>query len=284
LNAPSRFAVVGDPIAHTLSPAMHRAALAAAGLDATYEAIRVPPADLAPCIRLLRERGYAGFNVTIPHKEAIRPYLNTISSEAEKVGAVNTVVRANGALVGYNTDVPGFLAALGTLGVRMAGEGALVLGAGGAARSIGHALASAGARVIVVNRNWEKAERLARTLDTEARALEADDPAIQDAMREAALVVNCTPLGMEHMRDACPLPDGVHFDSDVAVMDLIYGRETPLLALAHAAGCRAMDGLEMLVQQGAESFRLWTGLEPDITAMRAACYAQLRSVAPCSVS
>ena len=283
---PERFAVIGDPVAHSLSPAMHNAALRAAGIDASYGALRIEQSDLSKGVELLRERGYWGFNVTVPHKVAIRAYVDRLAQSAADVGAINTVVRRQASLEGHNTDVPGFMAALRIAGVDVSGRRAVVFGAGGAGLGVVCALQRLGAHAVLVSRTPEKARSMSGTIGgtTELTALAAADPRVAIAISEAVLVVNATPLGMDHLPSTSPLPPGVELWPPTVAFDLIYGRETSFLREAAARGCPTLDGLEMLVQQGAESFRLWTGVEPEVGLMREACLNELKERETCSAS
>lgn len=284
MSASNRFAVIGDPIAHSLSPVMQRAALEAAGIDGTYEAHRVEQARLGAHVARLREEGYRGFNVTIPHKENVFAFLDDASPVARQIGAVNTVSTIGGRLVGHNTDVPGFRNALATLDMTVEGRLAVVLGTGGAARAVVHALTTEGADIVVVSRSVEKGARMARSIGRGVRSIGYDGPSLRAALAEARLLVNTTPLGMEHQPHADPLPADVELRSHTAVVDLVYGRMTPLMSRARSKGCTVMDGIEMLVEQGAESFRLWTGRDPDLATMRRACWRHLEEARQCSVS
>ncbi len=277
----NRLAVIGDPIAHSLSPAMHNAALHAAGIAGSYQAIQVSSDKLEAQIHLLRAQGYRGFNVTIPHKERIAAYLDQIDVSA-RIGAVNTVVNRQGALFGYNTDIGGFSRALRSLLPDPAGLRAVVLGAGGSALAVVHALQVERATVTVVNRSVARAEYLASRVSGSITVLPIGRKAI-DAITHADLLVNTTPRGMGHLATLSALPDGCRLSSRTAVFDLVYGRTTPLLTQAAAGGCRIANGLEMLVQQGALSFQLWTGIAPDIPVMREAC-AHALEVPTCSAS
>jgi shikimate dehydrogenase len=277
---PDRLAVIGDPIAHSLSPVMQGAALLSASLPWAFEAHHVLPAELAAWVRRAREAAYRGFNVTIPHKVAIASHLDGIASSAERVGAVNTVVRSGEHLIGHNTDLVGFKQALLALAPDVWGVRAVIFGAGGAARAAVHALTDLEARMTIVNRHVVRAASLAEGLDR-TTALGADDPRLATEIEDARLLVNATPLGMSHLADCSPLPAGTQLQPDTVVIDLVYGHPTPLLREAARRSCRCADGLEMLVQQGAESFRLWTGLEPDLEAMRAACHAHLKETQVC---
>jgi len=281
LSRYNRLAVIGDPIAHSLSPAMHNAALHAAGIAGSYRAIQVAGPELEAGVRLLRDQEYRGFNVTIPHKERIAACLDQLDASA-RIGAVNTVVNQQDALIGYNTDVAGFTRALRSLLPDPTGLRAVVLGAGGSALAVVHALQLEPATVTVVNRSVARAEYLASRLSGPI-TVQPSGPEAAHAVAHADLLVNTTPLGMGSLAGLSALPDECRLSSHTAVFDLVYGRTTPLLAQAAAAGCPTANGLEMLVQQGALSFQLWTGIVPDLTVMREVC-ARALEVPTCSAS
>lgn len=266
------------PAGHSLSPVMHTAALKELGLTHTYRAVAVPPEKLQGAVNGLRSAGVLGANVTVPHKERIMPLLDSVSDAARKVGAVNTVTNSDGRLHGDNTDVHGFLALLESAGVRLAGDGGLsvvVLGAGGAARAAVYGLAGH-ARLTVINRTVARAEALAAAFPQ----VEAVAPAAsEELLEEADVLVNTTSVGMElegRDPDESPLPPGV-LPARAVVVDMVYRPErTRLLRDAATAGLPAFGGLEMLVQQGAASLRLWTGLaDVPVSAMRSAARAAL---------
>jgi shikimate dehydrogenase len=263
---------------------MQSAALLAAGLPALYEAHKVPTEDLERHIRTLRDLAFRGFNVTIPHKETVSHYLDDIDAAASLIGAINTVVREDDVLKGYNTDATGFARAMRTLDVEPAGMKAVIFGAGGSARAVAHALLNCRADIAIVNRSRATAERLARSLPGACVALSPDQPDARDIICRADLLVNTTPLGMSHLSEGSPLPTGTALAHRQIVIDLVYGHPTPLLIQARSAGCKTMDGIEMLVQQGAESFRLWTQREPDIAVMRSACRRGIAEALQCSAS
>jgi shikimate dehydrogenase len=265
LRQRERLGVIGDPIGHSLSPIMHRAALDDAGLEWTYDAHLVPVGSLGAWMRSTG-RDMRGFNATIPHKVALLDHVESVDRAARTIGAVNTVVREAGGFRGFNTDPAGFRAALAGLDFDQSGALIVVFGAGGAARSVVYALRPFVSRIVVVNRDVGRA----RTLEAADASLALDDGDLRPLVREADLLVNATPMGMSHLADASPLPAGTELRPEAVVMDLVYGRVTPFLATALQWGCRCTDGLEMLVQQGAESFRLWTRREPNIEAMRSA--------------
>lgn len=279
--APRLFAVLGDPVDHSLSPAMQNAALRAANIAGCYTALRVASADLPQRVEMLRRDGFGGFNVTVPHKEAILPLLDGLAPSAADVEAVNTVVAEDGRFVGHNTDCAAFGAVLRSAGYDAAGLTALVFGTGGAARAVVVALLRQRALVVVVSRRREKAGRLAAQFGSGISGIAASDLDSAGPILKADVVVNATPLGMSHLPHLSPLPATVDLCSTSLCVDLVYGRETPFLAHARRRGCRAMDGLEMLLYQGSESFRLWTGIVPDLVVMREACTRRLEEVPSC---
>lgn len=255
--------LLGDPVEHSLSPAMQNAAFRVCGLDFVYEAMRVAPDELPAAMAALRTESYAGANVTIPHKEAALRLADSASDLARRVGATNTLARRDTTLYADNTDVEGFRLALEERGVDVRGRQVLVLGAGGAARACVAALADISAEVDLTARRRERASALAAALSPNARTLEW----LPGQLDAYALVVNTTPLGM-HGED--PLA-GLALPPGAAVFDLVpTAGETPLLRRARAAGCATIDGLVMLLHQAAASFRIWTGRAAPLDAMRAA--------------
>ena len=279
-----RLAVLGHPVAHSRSPAMQTAALRALGLgdEWTYEAIDVPPEEFGERVAAMAGEGFAGANVTIPHKEAALALATEASEAAREIGAANTLSFEGGGVRAANTDAPGLLAALP---LEPAGISALVLGAGGSARAATWALARAGAEVEVWNRTSSRADELVRNLaGAFANGAEADLPRLAPVSREQAwagsyeLIVNCTAVGMEERPepgDADPwdqLPiDPERLDAGIVLVDLVYGGdETALVREARRRGATAVDGLEILVRQGAESLKIWTGEDPPLDAMRQA--------------
>jgi shikimate dehydrogenase len=256
--------VCGWPVAHSRSPAMQNAALRAAGLDGwEYLALPLPPELFAETVLALPAAGFRGVNVTIPHKEAALALADEASPAARAIGAANTLTfEPGGAIAADNTDAPGLLEALAER-VDPAGRSALVLGAGGAARAAAWALAGAGADVAVWNRTAARAAALAADLGVRHAAVPAP----------ADIVVNATSVGLDPNIDpfkAIPLKADT-FGAGSYVIDLVYGSgETRLLAAARSRGARVIDGLEILVAQGAASFERWTGMMAPRQAMREA--------------
>lgn len=259
-------ALIGDPVSHSRSPEMHNAAFDALGLDYRYVPFHVVPSDLPDAVRGLRSLGVAGFNVTIPHKEAILPLLDDCSPEAHLIGAVNTVVVRDRKLVGYNTDGTGLIRSLERdLVFVPRGKRILLIGAGGAARSALAAFAESGAAlIVVVNRNRARGDRLVETVkdcfmgvDIRVESMEilADDR----ALAAFDLVVNATSVGLRGERFE-------RFAPGIPLLgyDMVYAsRETPFVhAIRSVPGGRAVMGHGMLASQGEEAFRLWTGIRP----------------------
>lgn len=273
--------LLGWPVEHSFSPAMHNAAAAALGLDLAYVPLPTRPGHLPAALQGLAALGFLGVNVTVPHKQAVLPLLDELTPAGQAIGAVNSIkiVRDPAGvarLLGDNTDGAGFLADLAAQGVSPAGQECLVLGAGGAARAVAYALAQAGAQVHVLARRPEQAAALVADLARHCpgRGLAAHawpDLAALSQRPALALVVNSTPLGMTPQPHASPWPDALPFPAGAVAYDLVYNpRQTRFMRQAQAAGSRAMNGLGMLVQQGALAFAWWTGSRPDVAVMRAA--------------
>jgi shikimate dehydrogenase len=258
------YGIFGRPVGHSLSPAMHNAAFAAVGLDAVYVPFAV--ADLAEAVAGLRGLNLGGVSVTIPFKEDILPLLAEIDDRARIIGAVNTVVNREGRLWGTNTDWHGAVAALEEE-IALAGKRVLVLGAGGAGRAVVYASLQAGAEVLVADAD----EARARTL---AQEFGATFVPLADASREpAAVLINATPVGMAPEVEAIPIDPKALANFSV-VMDIVYKPlQTRLLREAAARGCRCLDGLQMLVHQGARQFELFTGHPAPVEIMRRAALA-----------
>ena len=273
--------LLGWPVEHSISPPMHNAAFASCGMDWCYLPFAVPPDSLAEALRGARALGLRGLNATVPHKQALLGLVDELTPEAQAIGAVNTLLLEE-SLVGHNTDAAGFMRALRETGFHPEGCRALVLGAGGAARAIGYGLANAGARITLLNRTPERAIALAADLRAAVDGAHVDaapltEPEIRRLASDVDLVVNTTSVGMWPHTDATPWPEDVTFPVGALLFDLIYNPpETRLMAQARAQGARAENGLMMLVHQGAEAFRLWTGVEPPVDVMRTACLYALR--------
>jgi shikimate dehydrogenase len=260
--------IIGWPVDRSLSPAIHNAAFSAAGLDWVYVAFPVRPGEGADAVEAMRALGVRGLNVTMPHKRDVIAALDVLSPEAERAGAVNTIVAEGSRLTGSNTDGAGFLRFLERdAAVDPAGATALVLGAGGAARSVGIALGDAGASVVVAARRPEQASEAAG-LAGSARAASFEPDTLREEIARATIVVNATPVGLEG--DDLPL-DPASLTASHVVIDLIYHPQTtPLLRIARERGAKTFNGLGMLLHQAALSFEAWTGVPAPIQAMRTA--------------
>jgi shikimate dehydrogenase len=277
----SRVAVLGHPVGHSRSPAMHNAAFRELGLDWSYEAIDVEPERFAAVVRELPAEGFAGANVTIPHKLAALEVADTASPVAQAVGAANTLVFDDGAVHAHNTDVEGTLAALRERAPEApAGMRALVLGAGGAGRAVVFALLEGGAaRVDVWNRTPGRAETLVSDLSHAATGTELTATR-SPSLSRVDLLVNATSVGMSRPGDDSHEPEppapfkelplsADELDDRLIVVDLVYRQNrTQLVRAAQARGLRCVDGIDVLVHQGAASFRLWTGMHAPLGAMR----------------
>jgi shikimate dehydrogenase len=272
------YAVLGYPIGHTLSPAMHNAAFEALGWDALYLAFSVAPPRLPGALAALADLGFGGVNLTVPLKEVAFGGIARLDESARLVGSVNTVQFTPDGPVGHSTDGYGFLrAAEEAFGLRVAGRSVFVLGTGGAGRALALVCAREGARAVALaDLDRARAERVAAEVRAAAPAAEvrlAADPGAQaEAARAADLAIQATPVGMKP-GDPSPLPPGA-FRAGQCVYDLVYMYpETPVLAAARAAGARTANGLGMLLHQGARSFEIWTGVAPPLGPMRRALEA-----------
>lgn len=269
--------IFGDPVAHSGSPAMHNAGFTALGLDYRYLAFHVRPSDLRIAIRSIRALGIRGVNLTVPHKERAARQLDSLSETATAVGAVNTIINDGGHLHGDNTDVHGFVASLSAHRRGLRRRRAIVVGAGGAARSVLVGLQQLGiGEVIIANRTARRARALCSALadfTPPARVVGLDALEDPSLFREVVLVVNATSLGW----DGEPFPPMAAAASDARCLyyDTAYGRATQFLEAARRARRQRIDGAEMLVLQGARAFELWTGRRAPITAMRKALYKQI---------
>lgn len=266
--------VIGHPISHSLSPLMHNRVFEYLDLDWVYLPFDVAPQNLEEAIKGMRGLGIRGLNVTIPHKERVIPFLDEVSPEAETIEAVNTILNEEGKLIGYNTDVPGFVRPLKDFEEKLRGKKAVILGAGGASRAVIYALLKHFDlnQISVINRTLEKAERLAerfRGEGCEIRAFGLTEENLEEQVPSASLVVNCTSVGMFPEVNGCVIKGKRLLKKGQIVYDLVYNPlETRLLKLAKERGAIPIPGLEMLLQQGAESFKIWTGVQMPLDSIR----------------
>jgi shikimate dehydrogenase len=271
---PLRVGVIGFPVAHSLSPAMQQTAFDALGILARYELWPTPTDQLKQRVDMIRQDRYLGANVTVPHKQAVIAYLDDVSPVAARAGAVNTIVNELGRLAGHNTDVAGLVESLRRHATDLESGGAVVLGAGGAARAAVLAFEALGvAAISVLNRSPDRAHALASDLwPTRIDVFDTSSPERFRVLGEARVIVHATPLGWNP--GEIPLsPDEIAaLDGSSLLVDLTY-RETDLLQRCRERGIKAVDGLEMLVFQGARAFELWTGQGAPVDLMMGAAVA-----------
>jgi shikimate dehydrogenase len=267
--------IIGDPVEHSLSPAMHNAAFKELGLDFIYIAFLVKREELADAIKGVRALNIRGLNVTIPHKVAVIPFLDELDALAEKIGAVNTIVNDNGILKGYNTDATGFLQALLVKEIAPQGKKVVILGAGGASRAISFILAEQGASLVILNRRQELdwavdlARRISQIFRAEVPALELSEKNLAAALKKADILVNATSVGMSPASDETLVKPEL-ITPNLIVFDIVYHPpKTRLLVEAEQAGARIINGVEMLLWQGALAFEKWTGVKAPLGVMRA---------------
>ncbi len=279
---PQRLGIIGHPIGHSISPVFQQAALDHLGIDGAYEKWDVAPDGVGAFLEGLKAPEVLGINVTVPHKEAVVPFLDEVDDWASTAGAVNTIVNREGKLTGHNTDGVGFLRAMREgAGFDPVGKRVLILGAGGAARGVVLALARAGAgSLTIANRTEERATRLAEL--SERNGVSASPCSLTEAAhaaKTAELILNCTTVGMSHGPDEAGSPlSAEQIPGGCLVNDLVYNPlETPLLREAARAGAAVLGGIEMLVYQGAASFEMWTKQPAPVQVMLEAATAEMRA-------
>ncbi len=258
------YCLLGNPVRHSLSPAMHNAGFRALGINAVYLAFE--PDDIGVAVQGLREIGASGFNVTMPFKAQIIRHLDRVDGMAEKIGAVNTVVNRNGKLVGFNTDGIGAVNAL-KKATAIAGKKILLIGCGGAGSAIAFCLKKENAAVVVADRNESKAAGLAKKTGSEKIGI---GEITSGNSGDFDVVINATPVGMEPNHNETPMETNL-LRKNTVIFDIVYEpRETRFLREAKKRGCATVSGIEMLLEQGYEAFRLFTGKEAPRGAMRKA--------------
>ena len=241
------YCLIGDPVAHSLSPAMHNALFSALEIDAVYTTMLVRKDDVAKSIGTLKTLDVKGVNVTMPHKKAVMEFLDEIDQEADEIGAVNTILNRDGKLIGKNTDSIGAVNAIEERISNLKGKSAIILGKGGAAKALDFGLKKKGAKTLMLGREEMNENNLGRLI------------------ADSDLVCNCTPIGMNG--ESSPIPNRF-LRRGLVVFDSVYGKnETPLISAAKKHNCIAIDGEDMLVNQGSVSFEFWTGIKPDKKVM-----------------
>lgn len=268
-----KYAIIGYPVNHSLSPIMHEAGFKAAGVDASYERFAVHPSELTDGIKYLTHNLYAGWNVTYPLKEKVIPFIDVLTAEAQNIGAVNTVKMENGRLYGHNTDGEGFVQALLSNGFIFENKKVVILGAGGAAKAIAVSLASRKVELLILNRTPDKALVLASQVNALGGKASVDILAPGTWLESADLLIQTTSVGMKGEPYLFRL-DGIN--PAAWVVDLIYHpAETDILYGAMTLGCRTFNGLDMLLFQGALAWEFWLGLKAPIDSMRKALVQRL---------
>jgi shikimate dehydrogenase len=274
--------VIGDPIEHSLSPAMHNAAFNALGLDCAFLAFRVAPNEVANAIAGMRALGIVGLNVTMPHKAAVIKFLDQIDDNSKFLNAINTIHNKDGKLLGFNTDGFGALKALKENGANPKGKRVLLVGSGGAARAIAYTLVQETDELVVLNRTVSEAKELASLLkkifNKEVHADSLTAPILEKQMQQADILINATAVGMKPKASQSMIaPEWLK--PKMTVMDIVYNPvETKLSIDAKSKGAQVISGVEMLIYQGAASFEIWTGKPAPIEVMRKAALEQLSKV------
>jgi shikimate dehydrogenase len=267
VGEPPIYAVFGDPVGHSLSPVMHNSALTQTGLDGYYLAFRVK--DIAAAVSGIRGLGIRGVSITIPHKVSVIKYIDKMDDLAAEIGAVNTVVNHQGVLHGYNSDCSGAIKAL-TEKTTIKGKKVAVVGAGGGARAVGFGVKQEGGRLTIINRTEEKGEKLADDLGCEFRSLSEVKQLPYD------IIINATSAGMTPDENSVPLNTHL-LEREMVVMDMVYNPlKTRFLEKAQKFGCITVDGVSMLVHQGAVQFELWTGRKAPVDVMRKVVLDELK--------
>ncbi len=277
------FGIIGHPVTHTFSPGMQNAAFQATGINAVYLPFEVHPSRLKEAVEGLRALSVQGINCTIPHKEAIIQYLDSVDPLARKIGAVNTILFSDGQLKGYNTDGAGFIRSLEETGFSCGGKRVVILGSGGSAKGIAFSLAEKGVTdMTVLSRNVDKGSLLISSLKEHYPGGEfllhsLPLEGVEELLKGADLLVNTTPVGMVPHEGQSPLDSLKGLPSHALVADIIYvPQETKLLRLAKDKGLQGINGIGMLLHQGAIAFELWTGEKAPSPAMRKALLEQIR--------
>ncbi|MGH9977047.1 MAG: shikimate dehydrogenase [Nitrososphaeraceae archaeon] len=267
------YCIIGDPVSHSLSPAMHNAAFKSLSLDDVYIAYRVSSHELESAVESLRSVKISGFNVTIPHKTAVLKYLDEVDLMSRKAGAVNTVASINGKFKGFNTDIQGFIQPLVNRNIDFKGLSVLLFGAGGSARAVVTSLSSVNgiSKLVVANRTYSKSMELSKLADLQG--LSSSVSMIEEAKGMAKhfdLIVNATSVGLQSNES---ILDSEDIDESSTVYDLVYRPiMTKLLENARKKGAGVVYGYEMLLEQGAQAFEIWTGLKAPFPAMKKALF------------
>lgn len=279
-------ALLGSPVAHSISPLMHNESFRQLGLDYVYLCFDVNENTLPTAVQGLKACGIKGFNLTMPNKNKIVELLDELSPAAKLIGAVNTVVNENGRLIGYNTDGTGYMQSVKDAGYNIIGKTITIMGAGGAATAICSQAALDGVEKIHIfarrsSRFWERTQKLTDTINStlscRAELHEQEDTnTLRSSIGESTLLLNATSVGMAPNTEASVILDPSFFTKNLIVSDVIYNpKETMFLRLARQAGCRTFNGMYMLLYQGAEAFRLWTGKDMPVALIKEKFFSEM---------
>lgn len=271
--------LLGYPLKHSRSPHMHNTAFEALNLDYVYMAFEVQDGLVKEGLDALKVLNARGCNVTMPHKQKVVKLLDEVSEDAKIIGSVNTVLNDNGRLIGYNTDGRGFVKALKEQGIDFQGKKIVMVGSGGAARAVAIQLAFDGAgEIVMMNRTLSKAEEIMDIINkniqtSKGRALDIDEVVMKEELKDATILIDCTSLGMKSTIDQSIIstPDTLH--KDLFVADIVYDPlKTKFLSIAEEAGCKTMNGINMMIYQGALAFNIWTGEDMPVDYIKDALF------------
>ncbi|MEM2913318.1 MAG: shikimate dehydrogenase [Candidatus Bathyarchaeia archaeon] len=277
-------ALIGDPVEHSLSPMIQNAAFKHLSLDYVYVAFNVRADRLKDAVSGIRALNMHGLNVTMPHKIAIIKYLDGLDETASRVGSVNTILNSDGRLIGYTTDGLGALNALKSADADPSGKKVVILGAGGSSRAVSFTLAEIASELVILNRTFERAKDLKNALcrvlgeGLRIKAAPLTDEYLKKELEDADILINATSVGMKPKSDDTPVKQD-YLRKDLVVFDLVYEPlETRLLREARLAGAKVIDGLSMLIHQGAASFKIWTGMEAPVEIMMDAALKRIKQL------
>lgn len=273
------YGLIGYPVKHSVSPQIHNAAFKTIGINAVYLTFEVKKEFLRKALDGVKALGIKGLNVTIPHKVNVIKYLNKLTYEANLIGAVNTILNEDGKLIGFNTDYTGVLKTFETYKIDLTNKKIVLLGAGGAAKAIAFAIAEKASSLIILNRTKRKAVNLVKELNKKLKVNALGNSltfkALKNGLKDADILINATSVGMEPNVNQTLVAKEL-LQKDMVVFDIIYNPlETKLLKEAREIGAKCINGVEMLVQQAAEAFKIWFKIEPPINEMRKAALKSL---------
>lgn len=267
--------IIGSPVEHSKSPYMHNLSFEKLKLDYVYMAFDIKKDSVKEAVDAMRTLKVKGFNITMPDKEEVIKYLDEIKEDAKLIGAVNTVLNHNGKLIGYNTDGKGFIRSLEERNAKYIGEKIVIIGAGGAAKAVAIELALKGAgEIVIANRRLEKAETISNIINkniqnNRSRSLKFDENILKKELEDASVLINATSMGMGSTVSKSIINDKDILHKDLFVADLIYSPiKTKFLSMAEGKGCEIMNGLDMLIYQGALAFKIWTGKDMPLEVIR----------------